>query len=79
MITRTKFLVQNNQFSYDPPRFRGITEGWRSPAERTGLENRQGRKSLMGSNPTPSAKASRVRITGTTYIRVMAMLPEIDN
>ena len=36
-----------------------IAEGWRSPAERTGLENRQGRESLMGSNPIPSANVSR--------------------
>lgn len=30
-------------------------EGWQSPAYCTGLENRQGVKTLTGSNPVPSA------------------------
>ena len=29
-------------------------EGWSSQVEGTGLENRQGVKALVGSNPTPS-------------------------
>ncbi len=38
------------------------TEGWPSPVEGSGLENRQGRKALVGSNPTPSALRSVVAL-----------------
>lgn len=32
-----------------------LVEGWPSPVEGSGLENRQGREALGGSNPPPSA------------------------
>ena len=43
-------------------------EGWRSPAERTGLENRHGCKVVMGSNPIPSASASSPIKRGSRFV-----------
>ena len=36
---------------------RRVQEGWRSLAERTGLENRHTFAGIVGSNPTPSASS----------------------
>lgn len=49
-----------------PVRFRPITpiriamEGWQSPVDRCRLENGQGVKALLGSNPRPSSKPPRI-------------------